>query len=107
MNYAVLLLIESENTPKHKNLTLTKEPGKCESLYEPCQIYMYTLQLYHTSNIIDILLMVSDKLTKPRNLTWPWKWDQGHMKLARQDIYTLQSFNTQNIVALLLIKYEK
>ena len=32
--------------------------------YEPCQRDMYTLQSLHTTNIIDLLLIASDKLTK-------------------------------------------
>ena len=53
---------------------------------EPYQIDTYSLQSFHTTNIVDLLLIVSEKQTKHKNLTpsnEPWKWGQGQIKPAK------------------------
>ena len=77
--------------------------------HDICPLDMYTLQSFHTSNIVDLLHKVYEKQTKTQKLNynhWTMKMRSRSDDTCQLDMYTLQSFHTPNILDLLLIVSE-
>ena len=75
---------------------------------DTCQLdmYMYTLQSFHTLNIVNLLLIVSEIWTWPPKLNlvhWSMKYGWGQVKTVWQGMRTLQGTHIPNVVILLLI----
>ena len=77
--------------------------------HDICPLDMFTLQSFHTTNIVDLLHMVWEKQTKTQKLNynhWTMKIRSRSDDTCQLDMYTFQSFHTPNILALLLIVSE-
>lgn len=81
----------SHYTENHENITLTNKSRKLINAFKHDNLFyadMCTLQLFHTQNIVDLLVLVSDNVPNRSNLAFTHEsWKLGEGRGNNQDIW--------------------